>query len=661
MTSNSLTVTDTTTGLTVTIPIGANNTIPATSFTQFKIAQTCPAPDAAPVSTTAQEGGCPVAVAASGNDNKVPIRLYDPGFKNTAVCKTTISSVDGENGKLFYRGYDVEELVEKSDFLEVAYLLIYGDLPSSQKVFEEWVGNVMHHTYLHVELERQMRMFRFDAHPMGMVVSTIASLSTFHPEANPALKGEGLYMNPKIAAGQQPTDSDVAKIEGAKAARSRAIYRILGKIPTIAANAYRHRLGRPYNRPMFNGIDYCENLLYMMDHLNEPDYRPDPRLVKILNKAFILLAENGSNCSTIMVRHLSSSGVDPFTNLAGAAGALFGERKSAAVIEMLQKIGSVDNIDKYLELVKLPGTSSGATDSIRSSSNMRKTRVRLMGFGHRIYKTHDPRVRICKGLVLELFELMGKNSVGELAIALEAKALADPYFTDRKLYPNIDYWMGVLFHTLQFPSDMFPVWMFIPRVAGMLAHLIENIDDPEYKIYRPRQIYIGQGRRQYEGLGRKRAMSLSSDMAPPKLDIHYGLSDPQAARRRGATAEADALEELNHIQKALADVSSLIDGFVPNKEASTNESETLEKLRKEVARLNKAQEHLAADILSNRKSTADAGSGASVSTSNPRGHQSEGTNLKTTDIQSARLAVGKTPDLLAGSRSPRVIARQKNA
>ncbi|EGF79734.1 hypothetical protein BATDEDRAFT_35262 [Batrachochytrium dendrobatidis JAM81] len=628
---SSLSITDSVSGTTIDVPIGVNNTIAATAFTQFKIPQTCPLPDTPPNANTADE-------------SKVPLRLYDPGFKNTAVCKTTISSVDGENGKLYYRGYDVEELVEKSDFLEVAYLLIYGDLPATQQVFDAWSKSVMHHTYLHTELANQMRTFRFDAHPMGMVIATVASLSTFHPEANPALKGDSLYMKPKIAAGKNPTAEEAELIKSAETARSRAIYRILGKIPTIAANAYRHRLGRPYNAPMFNGNDYCENILYMMDRLNEPDYHPDPRLVKILNKVFILLAENGSNCSTIMVRHLSSSGVDPFTNLAGAAGALFGERKTAAVIQMLQKIGSVDKIDEYLLLVKQPGKNSEATDASLGGMSTRKSRVRLMGFGHRIYKTHDPRVRICKNLVLELFELMGKDHIGDIAIALEAKALADPYFTDRKLYPNIDYWMGVLFHTMQFPSDMFPVWMFIPRVAGMIAHLIENIDDAEFKIYRPRQVYIGSGRRSYEKLGRTRSTSLHSDSAPPVLDSVYRLSDPQAARRRETTA--DVLEELAHIQKTLTDVSVAIEKLSTEETSSASGPETLQTLKEKVAWLQKAQSHLTSKLVPKRQ-----GSGMKSPT-----NSSSSSSIPST----SRAATGDGPNLLAGSRSPRVISRKPN-
>ncbi|KAL2915216.1 hypothetical protein HK105_205323 [Polyrhizophydium stewartii] len=609
MPDNTLTITDPATGTAVTVPIGPGAAIPATALAQFKITPTCP-PAMAPT-------------------DRVPVRLFDPGFKNTAVCRSAISSADGDNGRLLYRGYDVAELVERADFLEVAFLLIRGRLPSKAE-YEQWVFDVMHHTYLHAELEQQMHTFRYDAHPMGMVISTIASLSTFHPEANPALKGDALYMKPKIAPGKEPTDDEAARIASAEAARNRAIARILGKVPTIAANAYRHRQGRPYNSPMHNGRDYCENLLYMMDALNEPSYRPDPRLVKILNKVFILLAENGSNCSSVMIRHLASSGVDPYTALSGAAGALFGERKSAAVIEMLQKIGSVDKIDAFLELVKSGGSAA---------PGHRKSRVRLMGFGHRIYKTQDPRVRICKGLVLELFELMGKDSIGDLALALEAKALADPYFTERKLNPNIDYWTGLLFYTLRFPSDMFPVWMFIPRAAGMVAHLIESIDDPEFKIFRPRQIYIGENHRKYEDLGPVRRMSLRGEAPQPALDTNYVLSDPLAARRRGATTEAETIEEITTIHSALAEIARAID----NLELRTAEGDAkpgsdkavdIEGLRAQLAQLNERQ----ARLMSHAAAATSASSGSFPS-------------------RGLRQSAAQSPNLLAGSGSPRVIAR----
>jgi citrate synthase len=296
-----LIVTEKTSGQKVEIPV-INNSIPATSFAKFKIPQTTPP---APSDT-------------------VPIRLFDPGFKNTAVCNTSISLVD-PLGKLYYRGYNIEELFEKSSFLEVSFLLIYGDLPNELEL-EEWTRNIMNHTYLHSQTERQMLTFRYDAHPMGMMIATIASLSTFTPDANPAIHNDkNLYGIPKPTP--TSTTNPDPQTEFATKNRNKVIFRALGKVPTIASAAYRHRLGRDYNHPMYGSLSYCENLLYMMDTLNEPNYVPDPRIVKIIDRLFILLAEHGVNCSTVMMRHLISSGVDPYTALSGTAGALFGERK----------------------------------------------------------------------------------------------------------------------------------------------------------------------------------------------------------------------------------------------------------------------------------------------------------------------------------------------
>ncbi|KAJ3416981.1 hypothetical protein HDV05_007463 [Chytridiales sp. JEL 0842] len=531
--NNYLTVTDPLTNTSIKIPISPLNYIPASAFTQLRIKPTTP-PSDVPGDT-------------------VPVRLYDPGFKNTVVCRSKISMVVKEGG-LYYRGYDVNELVEKSTFLDVAYLLIYGDLPN-KKDYNNWCKAVMSHTYIHTELEKQMLTFRYDAHPMGMLISTIASLSTFHPQANPALQGDSLYMKPKIPKDRAPTPEEVAKLKSVEYARNNAIFRMLGKTPTMAANAYRHRIGRPYNYPMPGSLNYAENFLYMLDKLNEPNYVPDPRLVRILDKIFILLAEHGSNCSTVTMRHLASSGVDPYTALSGAAGALFGERKASAVIGMLKQIGKVENIQVFLTMIKrkqaVSSTSlslSGATGSQSGLAKKAKP-MRLMGFGHRIYKTADPRVKICKDLALELFSLMGKGDLGELALALEEAALSDDWFTQRRLYPNIDYWCAIVFHTLGFPADMFPVLMCVPRTAGFCAHWIESLDDPEYKIYRPRQIYMGENKRNFE---QPEAVN-----APPALTASYVRGDPQAAMRR-VTAEM-TLSEINELiekaQKAVEELS----------------------------------------------------------------------------------------------------------
>lgn len=272
-TPRTLTLLNPQTGETQIVPV-VNRTIPATAFSKFKIDQTTPSP--------LEQG------------DTVPIRLYDPGFKNTAVCKSKISFVDGETGKLYYRGYDVEELVERSSYLEVSFLLIFGELPD-QAALKEWTYNVMHHTFVHAQLERQMAVLRYDSHPMAMLIASIASLSTFHPEANPALAGDTMYMKPRPAPGTAPSEDDAATSNNAEKHRNRAIYRMLGKIPTIASHAYRHRQGRPFNTPM-NSNNYCENLLYMMDNLNQADYKPNPTLVGILDKLFILLAGKWGLC-----------------------------------------------------------------------------------------------------------------------------------------------------------------------------------------------------------------------------------------------------------------------------------------------------------------------------------------------------------------------------
>ncbi|KAJ3170115.1 hypothetical protein HDU87_008832 [Geranomyces variabilis] len=528
--NNYLTVKDLRTGLSVRVPIDVvTATIPGTAFSQLKITPTIPPPE-------------------DPND-KVPIRLYDPGLRNTTVCRSKISSSvfdkETNTSRLLYRGYDVEELVEKSNYLEVAFLLIYGELPTA-KEYEHWADAVMTHTYVHSELEKQMTTFRHDAHPHGMLISTIASLSTFHPESNPCLKGSGMYMMPKAAPGKALSEEEETTAKEVRSARNHLIFRILGKTPTIAANVYRHRLGRPYNHPMPNSLNYAENVLYMMDKLNEQDYKPDPRLVKILDTMFILLAgsfweelhgeqEQGSNCSTVLMRHLMSSGVDPYTALSGAAGALFGERKSAAVIGMLEKIGKVEKIQLFLTQVK-------------------RTAGKLVGFGHRIYKKGDPRVRIAKKMAFELFDLMGKDHLAKLAIALEEAVLKDDWLTTRGMYPNVDFWSAVVFHTLRFPPDMFPVLQTVPRVSGFVANCWESLDDPDYKIFRPRQIYTGEVLRRYAA---PKARRLTNVM--PLLDnTTYAGSDPTAAKRRGA-ADPNSLAEIDNLisrtQQSLEDLN----------------------------------------------------------------------------------------------------------
>jgi len=326
------------------------------------------------------------------------VAVYDPGYLNTAVCRSKVCYIDGDNGILRYRGYPIEQLAEHSTFLEVAYLIIYGELPTPTE-YQHWQQKIMTHTYLHENLLQLMKSFRYDAHPMGMLISTMAAMSTFHPEANPALQGPDIYKNPHM--------------------RNKQIFRILGKLPTVAACAYRHRIGRPYNYPSSEPLSYTENFLYMLDRLSEPHYKPDPRLARALDVLFIIHADHELNCSTAAMRHLGSSLVDPFTAVSGAAGALFGPLHGGAneaVLRMLESIGSIEKIPAYIEAVK-------------------QKKKLLFGFGHRIYKNYDPRAKILKRYLDEVYSITGKNPLLDVAYELERIALSDEYFVSRKLYP----------------------------------------------------------------------------------------------------------------------------------------------------------------------------------------------------------------------------------
>lgn len=322
---------------------------------------------------------------AEGN----PLRIYDPGYTNTVCATSYISYIDGDKGILEYRGYPIEVLAEKSSFLEVSFLLIHGELPT-QSQLDKFSDKVMKHTILHTDVTNMMGSFRYDAHPMGMLISTISAYSTLHPEANPALSGESLYK-----------DVDV---------RNKQVYRLLGLVPTIAANSYRHRIGRPYNPPSEN-LSYVDNFLYMLDRLNEGTYKPHPKLTRALEILFILHAEHEMNCSTAFVRHMASSGVDVYTTIAMAAGALYGPKHGGAneaVIRMLEAIGSKDNVHRFILEVK------------------QKKKV-LFGFGHRVYKNYDPRAKIVKKIAFEIFELLGREPLIEIALELEKIALEDEY------------------------------------------------------------------------------------------------------------------------------------------------------------------------------------------------------------------------------------------
>ncbi|KAL6064488.1 Citrate synthase [Balamuthia mandrillaris] len=387
------------------------------------------------------------------------LKSYDPSYAFTASATSRITFIDGGKGILRYRGYPIEELAEKSSFLEVAYLLIKGELPD-QEEFNRFQDRIMQHTYIHENLVSLMKNFRYDSHPMGQVISSIAALSTFYPEANASLSGQGIYKSEKI--------------------RNKQIYRIIGKLPTIAACAYRHRIGRPYNEPL-NHLSYTENFLYMLDHLQEKDYKPHPTLVRALDVLFILHADHELNCSTAAMRHIASSLADPYTAVAGAAGALYGPLHGGAneaVLRMLEDIGSVDKVSEFLEGVK-------------------NKKRKLMGFGHRVYKNYDPRAKIIKQIAYEVFDLLGKEPLIEVAVELERQALADDYFASRRLYPNVDFYSGLIYKAMGFPTDMFPVLFLIPRAVGWLAHWLELLDDPENKIVRPFQVYVGEELRHY--------------------------------------------------------------------------------------------------------------------------------------------------------------------
>eukprot|EP00029_Vermamoeba_vermiformis_P005842 TRINITY_DN2139_c0_g1_i1.p1 TRINITY_DN2139_c0_g1~~TRINITY_DN2139_c0_g1_i1.p1 ORF type:complete len:506 (-),score=168.70 TRINITY_DN2139_c0_g1_i1:120-1637(-) len=426
-----LSVKDSRTGKEYTVPIG-QNAVNATDFKNIKTAD----PD------------------------DVGLVVYDGGYFNTACCKSQICKIDGDKGVLTYRGYDIEELVEKSTFLEVAYLLIYGELPNKVQK-KQWETTIMRHTFIHENLVELMQTFRYDAHPMGILISSISAMGTFYPDANPALQGSDLYQDPAM--------------------RNKQIFRILGKIPTIAACAYRHRIGRPYNNPV-NYLSYVENFMYMLDRLSENNYRPHPVLARALDKIWILHADHELNCSTATMRQISSTLVDPYTATSGAAGALYGPLHGGAneaVLRMLEQIGTPANVPAFLQDVK------------------DKKKI-LFGFGHRIYKNYDPRAKVMKDITFEVFDVLGKNPLMEIAIELEKQALADEYFITRKLFPNVDFYSGLIYNAMGFPTDMFPVLFCIPRVAGWLAHWVEALQDPAgMKIYRPRQIYTGLEKRIY--------------------------------------------------------------------------------------------------------------------------------------------------------------------
>ena len=379
-------------------------------------------------------------------DDEPGLAVYDPAFTNTASTRSSVTYIDGEKGILEYRGYPIEQLAEHSTFLEVAYLLIHGELPTKEQ-HDAWVHEITFHTFVHENLKSLMQGFRYDAHPMGMLLSSVGALSTFYPEARAI------------------SDPDI---------RHDQIVRMIAKMPTLGAWAFRHAQGKPYVYPD-NNLSYTENFLSMLFKMSEQEYNPDPRLSKALEVLFILHADHEQNCSTNAVRSVGSSQVDPYSAVTSGIAALYGPLHGGAneaVLKMLRRIGTVDKIPEFIE-----GVKNGDE--------------KLMGFGHRVYKNFDPRATIIKKAVDDVFEVTGVSPLLEIAQELERIALEDDYFISRKLYPNVDFYSGLIYEALQFPPEMFTVLFAIPRTAGWLAQWIELVDDKEQKIARPKQIYTG--------------------------------------------------------------------------------------------------------------------------------------------------------------------------
>ena len=379
------------------------------------------------------------------------LMTYDPALMNTASTKSAITFIDGDKGILEYRGYPVEQLAERSNFLEVAYLILFGELPNEDQL-AAWTYDITHHTFVHENIKTLMQAFRYDAHPMGMFISTVAALSTFYPDAN------------KVS----DADNRLAQIK-----------RLIAKVPTIAAYTYRHNRGLRYIYPD-NDLSYTGNFLNMMFKMTNAKYTPNRALEHALDVLFILHADHEQNCSTNAMRAIGSSCVDPYSAMAGAAAALYGPLHGGAneeVLKMLSRIDDTRNIPEFIQRVK---NGEG----------------KLMGFGHRVYKNYDPRARIIKRVADEVFEMTGRNRLLDIALELERIALDDEYFISRKLYPNVDFYSGIIYQAMGLPVTMFPVMFAIPRTVGWLAQWQEMITDPEQKITRPRQIFVGQPRRE---------------------------------------------------------------------------------------------------------------------------------------------------------------------
>ena len=428
MSKQTLTITDNRTGQTAELPI-EHDTIPAIGLRQFK---------------------------AQADD--FGMLAYDPGYANTASCKSRITFVDGDRGILRYRGYPIEQLAQESTFLEVAYLLLFGELPTAGEL-TEWNTRIMAHTHIHQNLTDMLKTFQPDAHPMGILISAVAAMSTLYPEAKQVYDGDN---------------------------RLQQIWRILGQLPTAVAFADQNRRGRPRTDPD-DRLDYSENFLYMLGLTHQDDGKVDPVLARAMDVLFILHADHEQNCSTSALRNIASSEADPYCAVAGAAAALYGPLHGGAneaVLRMLAEIGDTKNIPAFLERVK-------------------NREVRLMGFGHRVYKNYDPRAQIIKRVAYEVFEVTGSNPLIDIAVELEHNALEDDYFVSRRLYPNVDFYSGIIYQAMGFPVEMFPALFVLGRAPGWLAQWVELVTDPEQRIARPRQIYLGETERPYLPIGQR--------------------------------------------------------------------------------------------------------------------------------------------------------------
>ena len=422
MASDTLTITDNRTGKQYELPIN-DGTIKAIDLRQIKT-----------------------------SEDDFGLMTYDPAFTNTASCKSKITFIDGDKGILEYRGYPIQELAEKSNYLETAFLLLNGELPTNDEL-KAWTHNITHHTIIHENIKKYMDGFHYDAHPMGMLISTVATLSTFYTDSKKIFDAESRKMQ---------------------------TFRLIAKMPTLAAFAYRHSIGMPYAYPD-NDLSFTGNFLNMLFKKTELKYQPDPVLERALDVLFILHADHEQNCSANAMRSVGSSEVDPYSAIAAAAAALYGPLHGGAneqVLRMLLEIGSIDKVPEYIK-------------------NVKAGEYRLMGFGHRVYKNYDPRATVIKKLADQVFEVTGKNPLLDIALELERIALEDEYFIKRKLYPNVDFYSGLIYQAMGLETEMFPVLFAIPRTAGWIAQWIEMLLDKDQKIARPRQIYLGARTRDY--------------------------------------------------------------------------------------------------------------------------------------------------------------------